>query len=122
MPSMLTGQQGIVQPRQLGGLSDARPTTMQAVQQNPKVGPAQLAAPQPPVQQNAAPLPAPSTQMIAQAPQQMAMNPALLQQILSTMLLQPQQSLGAMMQPQQAGPVAPTTTAASTLTGGPTNG
>lgn len=120
MNSLLGSVKGLAQSPEIG-MTDARPSTMQAIQQNPKVPPSQIAAPQQPAQQMASPIPAPSASMAAGAPLNMAMNPALLQQILSTMLLQPQQSLGSMMQPAAA-QVPQQTTAASTLTGGPING
>lgn len=90
MSSMLNPLQNIV-PGVNPGLSDARPASVQGMSmQQPAATPTpQLGSMNP------------SAQMIAGAPNRMAMDPMLLQQILSTMLLQPQQSIGAMMQPQQ---------------------
>jgi hypothetical protein len=101
VPNMLQPT-GNIAPQVANGLSQARPSSMQQQQANPVKGPAELASPQ---VSNPQPMMPPSP-ILGMPNSRMMADPMMLQQILSTMLLQPQGGIGQMMQPTGAVPSA----------------
>lgn len=97
MPNMQNPMQNIVPPTDMGLAAPAQASVQNLQQALPPPVPA-LATPQIPTLAN----PGQMAQQAANMPNTVGVNPQLLQQVLSTMLLQPQNSIGSMMQPRPA--------------------